>query len=297
MFKKALALDHKLFLKGKRIQAKRPSEYWLVFLKKYVLVHHKEKRSWAFNLYAIPAIAFGLLLYTTIYTDSIDSDDIMVWFMGCLFFTFFMAVIIAMISSHKKLAFVDPNVFAHLAKFIIKIKGDTFENKIGIKLDLSQIEVLENYIEPASLGLKDTNETTYNPYYLERYQANLRLKDGSFCYVSLHQISVKKTTTKRRSSGKVKSKSKHKHKFYYNVSLKLSAVAYHVVPVENSVQFESAYEISIRTENGFHIVKMKFKEKISAIRPKITAKEKNSPSVFLEMIDFLLERKIIAPKT
>ena len=291
MFKKALALDSKLFLKEKRIRAKRPSEYWLLFLKKLVLIKHREGYSPALWLYLIPV---GILIVLLVNLFAGDADtDLSGGFIGLVFSIFIITIIVAIASGFRKRAFVDPNVFDHLAKFIVKIKGDTRKNLIGIELDLSKIEDEANAISIKPLGLKETRQTKYAAYQLERYQANLRLKDDSFCSASLYQMSLKTTTTKRRSSGKTKTKSKHKHKFYYILALKLDAAAYQVMETNKLTGFKDTYEITNQTENGFHMVKLKLKKKLEYLPIEITPQQKGAPSIFVQMMDFLFEKKII----
>jgi len=292
MFKKALALDSKLFLKEKRIKAKRPSEYWLEFIKQHVLIEQKEGFSWALLLFVIPIIVL-IFIIVAILGGNGDGNDYGNWFIGLFVLSVFTLVIVGVISTLRKRAFVNPNSFDHLAKFIIRIKGDTFKNLMGISLNLSPIEKEANLIPTQQLGLKETRQTKYAPYQLERYQANLRLKDDSFCSASLYQISLKTTTTKRRRSGKTKTKSKHKHKFYYILSLKLSEEKYQVADAKDVLKLEMPYEVTIRTENGFHIVKIKFKEKLLAFPNKITAQQKSKASVYTEMMDYLFDKKLV----
>ena len=295
MFKKALALDSKLFLEKKNIRAKRPSEYWLEFLKKHVLIEQKKGISWYFLLFIIPVILFIVLIIFM--KNDTSGENYGGWFAGLFFLTFVLITAVVVFVGFRKRAFVNPNAFDHLAKFIVKIKGDTFKNLIGISLDTSVIENNANLINLESLGLKETRQIKYAPYQLERYQANLRLKDDSFCSVSLFQISLKTTTTKRRSSGKTKTKSKHKHKFYYILSLKLNAAAYQVSEASELLKFNGSYEISNRTENGFHLLKIKFKEKLMALPTKITANQKKKPSIFTTMLQYVFDKQIVTPKS
>ncbi|MFK7813889.1 MAG: hypothetical protein AB8B59_15445 [Maribacter sp.] len=296
MFKKALALDSKLFLKEKRIQAKRPSEYWLEFLKKHVLIEQKAGFSWTLLLFLIP---FFLLIFiiVNISSGNGDGENYGNWFIGLFVLTVFTLVIVGGLSTLRKRAFVNPNTFDHLAKFIVKIKGDTYKNLIGIRLNLSPIENEANLVPAKQLGLRETRQTKYAPYQLERYQANLRLKDDSFCSASLFQISLKTTTTKRRSSGKTKTKSKHKHKLYFILSLKISTADYQVTNPHTLKGLLDIYEVSVKTENGFHIVKIKFKEKLPAMPLKITNAQKRKPSIYINMIEYLFRHKIIRANT
>ncbi|MFS4491828.1 hypothetical protein [Maribacter sp. 2308TA10-17] len=297
MFEKALQLDSKLFSKEKRIRAKRPSEYWLVFLKKQALTQQKEGYSWAMLLFLIPILVFIFIIYSIFSDGSNGNTDYGNWFLGLFVFFIFISVVVLFLHAGRKRAFVAPNAFDHLAKFIVKIKGDTFKNLIGISLDLSPIENEANSMDLKLLGLKETRQTKFKPYQLERYQANLRLKDDSFCTASLYQISLKTTTTKRRSSGKTKTKSKHKHKFYYILSLKLKASDYQIIEPQEIIGHKGQYEVSHRKENGFLMVKIKFKEKLLALPTKITAKQKKKASIFTEMMEYLFKNKIVVPKS
>jgi len=292
MFKKALKLDGKQFGKHKRIRAKRPSEYWLVFLKKYVLKKHREGFSWTMLTFLIPFIIVGLAGYTVIQIQ----PESPIW-LFVIFFGFILMFIVfgARFSHMQKRDFVDPNAFDHLAKFIIYIKGDTFKNLIGLDLNIAGIEDKDHAMDLTLLGLKEKYGLRYAAYQMERYRATIRLKDDSFCSASLYQMVLKTTTTKRRSSGKIKTKSKRKHKFYYILSLKLSAAAYEVMNTQSLVGFSDRFEITAREENGFHIVKIKCKEKLFSVEKKITAKQKRRPSIYYDMLDFVFHKKIIVP--
>lgn len=281
MFKKTLALDRKLFLKEKRIQAKRPSEYWLIFLKKQVL----KKYTKSFNLGW-----FVLLIPVLLVFFAIQYGESEIWIF-VLFFTFILSTILAQyINRSIKQSFVDPNTIDHLSKLIAKVKGDVFKNLISIKLNLSKIEKNTNVIKLEELGLKESSATKYAAYQLERYQASFRLKDDTFCSASLYQISIKRTTKKRgRVSGKTKIKIKHKHKFYYMFSLKLNAEQYQVHSTRNG----DSYSLSIKKENGFHFVKIKLKVKQMIIQPELSLAQKGKSSNFVNMIDYLIENKII----
>ncbi len=293
MFKQALERDGKLFSKHKRFRAKRPSEYWLVFLKKHVLKKHREGFSWTRLVFFIPIIVIVLLVYAIVQTEP-DSPG---WIFFMFFLTIFMFVVFGARLIHlQKRDYVDPNAFDHLAKFIIDVKGDALKNLIAVDLNIAGIEDKDHAMDLALLGLKEKRGLRYAAYQMERYTANIQFKDHSFCSASLYQMALKTTATKRRRSGKTKTKSKRKHKFYYILSLKLSTVAYDLMDTTSLQDFQRPYAISSRTENGYHIIKIKHKEKMLSVTNKITAKQKRKPAIFSEMLAFIFQKNVIVPK-
>ena len=293
MFKKALELDGKLFRKRKRIRAKRSGDYWLVFLKKYVLKEHREGFSWTMLAFLIPFVFAGLAAFIII---QIAPDSPAVIFIPFFLIVISFVFLVARIIHMQKRDFVDPNAFDHLAKFIIQIKGDAFKNSIGLDINIAGIEDTDHAMDLKLLGLTEKRGLRYAAYQMQRYQANVRLKDDTFCTAILYQMVLKTTTTKRRNSGKTKTKSKRKHKFYYILSLKLSTANYQLMNPDKILAYKVPYEITSRTENGYHIVKIKLKEKMLSVSNKMTTKQKNEPSIFSEMLGFIFSKKIVTPK-
>ena len=293
MFKQTLELDRKVFRKHKRIRAKRSSEYWLVFLKKFVLKKHREGFSWTMLAFLIPFVVAGLgaLIVIKIAPD-FPAIFLVPFFLMIISFIF----LAARIRHIQKRDFVDPNVFDHLAKFIIQIKGDTLKNRIGLRLNIAGIEDDDHAMDLKLLGLKEKRGLRYAAYQMERYQANILFKDNSFCTASLYQMVLKTTTTKRRSSGKTKTKSKRKHKFYYILSLKLNADDYQIISPAEILAYKDPYQLTSRTENGYHIVKVKLKEKMLSVSNKITVKQQNETSIFSDMLAFIFSKRIVTTK-
>lgn len=285
-----LDIDRKALLKTNRVQAKRPSEHWIAFLKKYTFKRYwgpKRHLSW---LLLIPFLITAYALYD-ININGIDGEDYVGWFVTAALLFVFLIIYVGSLFMGSPM--VEHNTFDNLAKFIMNIKGDIAQNMISVNLDISEITEDKYAIDFQTLGIIKDEETTYKPYQMERYLASFRLKDTSFCMVSLHQICLETTNTKRRSSGKIKSKTKYKHKLYYVLSLKLNKNLYTVVPPEALLKQTGPFEISIRTENEFHLVKLKYKEKLLALNSEISEAQRQKPSIFTEMMEGMFTDKIV----
>lgn len=291
MHEEALKLDGKRVAKTKKIRAKRPTEYWLLFLKTYVLPHSAPRFKFKPGclVFLIPIIA--LLIFFSV---DADPDTIV----PVLFVSVFVSFILFAIIGHlKKEAFVPVDAFQDFAKFIIAIKGDIHKNLINLRLDYSTIENDKNLLDPYKIGLKKIKGVKYKPYSLERFHAQFILKDGSVCTTALNQISLKVTTTKRRSSGKVKTKSKHKHKLFYALTLKLNAKDYNISTKEQISKISNKkYNVMVNTANGFHFIKIKYKKKTSVISPVLRPQFKHSNSVITEMMAYISKHRIMVSK-
>lgn len=286
MHRKALLLDSQRFKKTKKIYLKRPSEYWLLFFKNNVLTKQPKHFQIRYLLFLFPLSVLMLLIFNVIDFDYFPS----------LFISLFITFAIFGISGNfVKYPFVDTNSFNHLAKFIIDTKGDVHRNLMNIRLNFTPIQKDSNFINPTKIGLRAAKGVVYKPYELERYKAQFLLKNGTTCIVSLYQISLKIKTTKRRSSGKTKTKYKFKHKFLYVLSLKLNSNDYAIGSIDKLNKSYSKYTVIVYTEDGFHYVKIKQKEKAATIALELTHTGKNKNSYFTEMTEFLMERKIIKP--
>ncbi len=294
MFEKALKLDGDKLKKTNQISAKRPSEYWLIFFKKIILIKQPIKFRLRYLFFLAP---LGVLIFICFNLISDESYDIESHFAAFMF-----SLVISIILNIIAHLFFDKNYyrdivsFNHLARFIISIKGDVFKNLIQICLNFEGIESNKHSIKAHEIGLKNISGKRYRAYGMERYRANLVFKDNTVCTTSLYQYTVKVTTTKRRASGKVKTKSKHKHKFLYMLSLKLATENYHIINENELKKYLDDYDISVFKESTFYFVKIKLKEKRSFTTTEIHSAVKQQESIFTRMLDFLNNKQIITPK-
>nr|WP_321226163.1 hypothetical protein [uncultured Psychroserpens sp.] len=285
MFEKELLIDGKAFAKGQKISAKRPTEYWLAFIKRYVLSYKKPWFHKRYLLFTIPVVILIIMLLS-----DADADDIMPIIFVSSIFCFFIVIFL---TAKARQAIVPINAFHELAKFIISIKGDIYKNRFDMRLNSGVIEEDVNLLDPNKIGLAKRHRTVFKPFELERFKANIILKDGSICSLALNQITLRVTTTKRRSSGKTKTKMKRKHKFFHLLTLKLKDVDYQIFNQDNSIMANDRFEIILYTENGFHYVKVKAKVKVSDVPSKLKENTTHKPSLYTEMIQYLLDNKIM----
>lgn len=289
MFEKELLIDGKAFSEGQKISAKRPTEYWLTFIKNYVLTYKKSGFHLRYLLFALPLVV-GFILFLF----GVDMEDIFPVLIG----TFIVCVFVVLFLSFKaKQALVPINGYHELAKFIISIKGDIYKNRFDMRINSSVIEEKINLLDPNKLGLAKRARTVYKPFELERFKANFILKDSSVCCLALNQITLRVTTTKRRSSGKTKTKMKRKHKFFHLLTLKLKDADYNIFNAGPAIMITDRFEVVLHTENGFHYVKVKAKVKMSEVPSKLKERVTHKPSLYTEMIEYLLEHKIMTHTT
>ena len=286
MFKETLLSDGKDFKKNKKIYKNRPSKYWLVFFKKFVLVKQRSPFNFWSLLFLIPLAILMLMLFGTL------SDDYVPVLIISLFVTF---IIFGIGSNCLTYPFVHITSFYHLAKFIIDIKGDVYRDLMSIRLNFGFIESNIHFMDPSKIGLKPSKTTKYKPYELERYKAQFQFKDGTVCNASLHQISLKVITTKRRTSGKMKTKRKYKHKFLYILLLKLKSNDYNIATIDHLNSTGASYSITHSEEDGFHYLKVKFKEKVEKIHQQLIPTKRRSNSNFTKMIEFLKDNNLVTP--
>ncbi len=282
MIKKTLKLDGKQFHNTKQFKAKRPSDYWLLFIKQHILT----KQPWrlkAFHLFALIPILLFLFFYSIT---------------GLSFAMFFVALICMLIvrgilryGRNANAAFVPINIFVELAKFIIFTKGDISKNVIELRLNTGKITTAKNSLNPATIGLQNTSKIKYKPYQMERFYSQFKFKDGSICMLSFHQVLLRVSNTRRRSSGKIKTKIKYKHKLFYQLSLKLKTSDYSIIHSSSTKHFD----INVKSSDKYHLVKVKFKEKITEIPSKINAANKDQISIYTEMLTYLIDKKVIRP--
>ncbi|WP_281986473.1 hypothetical protein [Aquimarina aggregata] len=284
MIRKALQLDGQRFRKTKQFKAKRPSEYWLLFFKKHVLL----KERWKFKTFHLLALVPVLLIFLFYTTTSDTETTIVVGFIS----TFITIAVLTFLAGSSPKAFVPIDEFAELAKFIIYTKGDIYKNIINLRLNAGQIEDTANLLKPEDIGFKNGSGTTYKPYQLERFFTQFVFKEGSSCMVSLYQISLRVSSTKRRSSGKVKTKIKHKHKFFYQLILKLKESDYSISDTFST----DTYDITVKNENGFNLVKVKCKEKVSQIASEVNSANKHGMSIYTKMLKYLVHEQVLVPK-
>ncbi len=288
MLEKALKQDAQRIGKTQKFKAKRPIEYWLLFLKMNVLPYSKS--SFKFKLkhlaYLVPIILIIALLLLGYSFDSI----VPILFVS----VFFMLFIIPILGLFQKQAFVPVDAFQDLAKFIIAVKGDVHRNLINLRLDYSPIENEKNLLDPNKIGIRKRKGTVYKPYKLERYHTQFIMKDGTVCTTTLNQVSVRIKTTKRRSSGKVKTKTKHKHKFFYALTLKLNATNYTVVNDKKAIELSNdKYNIAIATIDASHFVKIKYKTKPSVVSSVLRPQLKHTKSAVTEMMNYLTSNQVM----
>jgi len=276
------------FSKEKSISKSLPAETWLFFIKKNILSANPNK----FKPGCLLSILIIVIILGLKFTDVIGYEAMI----GSLIFSIIGSIIVlAVVYGFGKSAFVHLPAFHHLARFLIHIKGDLKDNLIDLKMDLASIENDENALDLQSIGLKNTKTTKYTPYQMQRYFGSFNFKDGSFGAVSLSQITVKVRSTKRRSSGKVKTKIKHKHKLYYQLLLRLPIDTYQVVETGDFNDLSPIYSVSIVQKKSYHVVKIKQKEKLPYLVVKMKETSQNHNSYFTKMLKFLLEKKIIIP--
>lgn len=293
MLKKALTLESSKFKKTKFISAKRPSDYWLLFFKRNVLKKQPRPFRMRYLLFLIPII----LLLVVIFQVATGASSV---FVPGLIISLFASIFINIFAmTYDKNAYISTNSFNHLSKFIIAIKGDLYNNIIPLRLNFRTIEDKAFAINPSKLGLKNLKGVKYKAYQIERYTAHFKLKDNTQCINSLHQVSVQVATTKRRSSGKVKTKYKYKHKLFYTLVLRLKVNDYDCTSSQEikTLKNNQDYNITVQTKADLHTIKIKHKSKLSEIDTKLNSKSKMEVSCFTEMLGFLIEKKVLTPKT
>ena len=284
MIKEILKTDREQFRKTKKINAKRPGEYWLLFFKQYIL----KKRGFKFKLfYLLALVPIGLIfLY---FTGVVASEGMIVFAFITGFFFLFSLPFVAM---YAKKDFIPINAFAELAKFIVYAKGDLYKNGIKIRLNAGGIETDQNLLKPEDIGFTNGSGYTYKPYQLERFFGQFHFRDGTFCMVSMLQISLRVRSTKRRSSGKTKTKIKHKHKFFYQLILKVKASDYDVLE-QNAT---GMYDTTVKSEGDYILIKVKSKEKVDVISSKISKETLQNDSIYTRMLKYIKEYNVLVPK-
>jgi hypothetical protein len=291
MFDKDLKLDGKLLKKQKTIRARRPSEYWLLFFKRYILVKQSKPFRLRYLLFGIPVL---ILIVYFLGIGNFDADTLIPVFMVSVFVSFLANVLLSQF--FDKNAFIDTHSYNELAKFIIDIKGDVYRNLINLRLNFDTLEHDKYELASSKIGLKNTTKTKYFAYQTERFNAGLMLKDGSLCNVALHQVSVKVKTTKRRSSGKVKTKYKFKHKLFYSLALKLKTSDYKCVSEDKLKFLQDVYNITMQKENDLVVIKVKHKEKLMDVSSSVSPINKRSTSVYTKMLSYLIDQQVIISK-
>ena len=316
MFKKQILIDGKVFYKGHKLNAKRPTEYWLTFMKRFVLINKK------------PTIKYWLTsIERFVLTNKKQIKDflnlrftkpiillILLSLILKIFNTFYahiyvnIVIIILIVFFFKRIkkrlfpkqTFFPVEAFHDLAKFIISIKGDI--HKFNMRLNCAPIEEKNNRIDPNDIGLKQKPrkkrakhkpKVKYAPYQLERFKANFVFKDGSLCSVSLKQITVRVTSTKRRSSGKMKTKTKYKHKFFHVFTLKLNTKDYKVHNEGLKIMRTDRFDINVRTAHGFGYIEVIAKVKLSSVPSQLELVNEHKQSLYNEMVSYLLTNKVI----
>lgn len=286
MSNEKLLTDGHTFSESRKISAKHPTEYWLSFIKKHIINYKTPKYYKHYFLLLIP-IALVIVLN---YLDA-EIETIIILFIVSLVFCLIAG---ALMKISSKYAFVPVNAYHDLARFIISIKGDIYKKRFAMRINLGSIESNINSVELSKLGLTKQSGVSCKPYQIERYKANFTLKDGSVCSLVLNQIYMRIASSKRRSSGKTKTKIKHKHKFFHLLTLKLKAADYDVLNASADIMNTNRFDITLHTENGFHFIKVKAKVKMSHIPEKLKENTEHKPSLYTDMITYLLKHKIIS---
>lgn len=287
MFEKELLIDGKLFSESQKISAKRPTEYWLAFIKRYIFLHKKKSKFSYLHLLLFVPIIIPIGLYAT---NAVSHDA----FIGFMILGIIVSIIASIIAFVKfRTAFVPINAFHDLAKFIISIKNDIYKKRFEMRLNSGNI-INDTYrLDPETLGITIRKGSTYKPYEVERFKVNFILKDGSVCTLALHQITLSVSTRKRRSSGKIKTKTKHKHKFFHLLTLKLKDTDYAITNAKPELMANDRFNIQLHTENGFHYIKVKAKMKMSHVPNKLKDGTTHKTSLYTEMITYLNEHHIL----
>lgn len=291
MIEEQLKRQNAVFAKTKIISGRFPAVFWLRFIKKNLLV----KQPWKFNpaslIFLVPIL---IVIFYTLSFD-VDGDSFETLIIVLVFVTFFCFAIYGATFAMRSRAFVHSPTFHHLARFIVHLKGDVLKEVFHLSLDATPIENDKNEIDPATLGIIPRADTKYKPFQLLRYVLKFRLKDGSSGIASLHQISMRATSTRRRSSGKKKTKMKHKHKFFYQLMLTVPKELYHVISIDTLNEVTMKYSITIKETTTSNIVKIKHKEKIPLIVKKIVEEVEDDTSYYTAMMEYLFDEHIIVP--
>jgi RNA polymerase sigma-70 factor (ECF subfamily) len=127
MSEKQLILDSKLLKKTKKIKAKRPTQYWLVFITSNIL-RKKFKDETYWWILGIPIVFMLILMFT-------GNEEVLI---PVFFVSFVLFIIVLAVNGNKKL-FLGKDHFDDLAKFIISIKGDVKRNLLQLDLNVSPI--------------------------------------------------------------------------------------------------------------------------------------------------------------
>lgn len=279
MFNTQLKIDGKTFKNTGKISGRRPTRYWLAFLKTYVLTYEAKKNRIGCLAGLVPVVILGSLYLSGAKEDS--------YIIG-LFFSVFITVIVWGILSHSiKLAHVPIEAYHSLARFIISVKGDLLKDQFSMRLNASSIEKNGTLLNPKAIGLPVVRKTTFKPYQLERYKVSLTFKDGTVCTIALNQIALRIRKIKRSRSGKTKVKIKHKHKFFHVMTLKFNADDYKINAIDDSLLHTDRFDISVVTKAGFHIVKVKAKIKITLLANKLNTKDKHNSSLYTDMLTYI----------
>ncbi len=292
MFDKDLKIDGKLLKKQKSIRARRPSEYWLLFFKKYILVKRPAPFRLRYLLFAIPVLI--LIIFLVFDIVDVDPGDVVPIFVISIFVSVFANIFLS--QAFDKNSFIDVHTYNELAKFIIDIKGDIYRNLINLKLNFDVLEQNKYELSPSKIGLNNTGQTKYYAYQVERFNAGVMLKDGSLCNVALHQVSVKVKTTKRRSSGKLKTKYKFKHKLFYSLAIKLKLSDYKSISEDKLKFLQDVYTVTMQKDHNLVIIKVKHKEKLREVNTSVSTLNKRSTSVYTKMLSYLIDKQVIVSK-
>ena len=286
MFKKQLRIDGKVFSNGYKFNGKRPTEYWLAFLKRFVLKNKKSSYK-LLNLIHRTPIFLGIVLI--LFVHLLNNTFISLVIAGLVLFFVRRSVIF----SRAKLAFIPVDAFHDLAKFIISIKGDINKDRFNMRLNCGAITNKINLLDPNKIGLKPRNKVIYKPYQLERYKASFVFKDGTICSVALKQVTLCVTTTKRRRSGKTKTKTKYKHKFFHMFTLKLNTKDYKVHNEGLRIMRTNRFDINVHTANGFGFIEVIAKVKTSIVLSELKQVSEHKQSFYNEIMTYLWDNKVI----
>ncbi|NER16542.1 hypothetical protein [Spongiivirga citrea] len=260
------------------ISSTRPCNYWLIVFKQILSTKRKKNFQLKYLVFLLPIFGLIFLLLTSNY------EAILPMFIVSIFA---IAIAFALLGYFDRYGFLNLESIDNLAKFIIDIKGDVKQNLASITLNLGDLQKSEHEVDPKRLGIKPKAKTKFKAHQLNRIRAKFFLKDNSFVQVSLHQMVVRVTTSKRRSSGKYKTKVKYKHRFYYLLTLRLNANTSQVLSADRLGMLSDKYIITCDTIDGYHYIKIKYKEKLHSLPKKISNQQKTATSYYSDMLTYL----------
>ncbi|MCV6629471.1 MAG: hypothetical protein OIF50_06395 [Flavobacteriaceae bacterium] len=279
-----LKKDSQSFKKTNVFSSVRDISYWIVIIKTNILSRSFKKSNKKWRLFLVP-LAF--LIY-----GIIAEDD---FFIALSVFGGFFLLVFILIFGLSSSQLIGVGNFDMLAKFLIKNKGEFVQNKIKMRLSTEKLIDKQNQIDIADLGLSKTNKTKYKAYKKERIKGEGLLHNGLYMKWNLIQLVLKVTTTKRRSSGKVKSKTKWKHKMFYSLQLHGKTDKFALGSTEGFQKKYPTLILQTKTENGYHFVQLKYKDKPMKVLEKMDKRKQDQSSTYNIMLEAIAAQKLLIP--